>query len=241
MRIGQAGIPAAMHARAEVHQPARSLDQAGQQVRGEHVDREDVLQTVIGADAPRLPVTDPGIVNDRIVRAAALACSATCRMPAMLDRSPTTTALAAGRAACASSALAALRACSVTECPPSASSLAAISPRPSVEPVMSTRDISNSLRVEAQPQDWQREPGRGCESAADITTVIDGPLSRGRAPKVPGPRDPAARNAVPKNNSVQDRSDSSSCMAARIASHGRRIEPLIYGGERPHSCGAELR
>src|SRR5580693_3209792 len=81
--------------------------------------------------------------------APALACSATCRMPAMLDRSPTTTALAAGSAARASSALAALRACSVTECPPSASSLAAISPRPSVEPVTSTRDISNSLRVEA--------------------------------------------------------------------------------------------
>src|SRR6185437_10687469 len=78
----------------------------------------------------------------------ALACPATCRMPAMLDRSPTTTALAAGRAARASSALAALRACSVTECPSSASSLAAISPRPSVEPVMSTRDISNSLRSE---------------------------------------------------------------------------------------------
>src|SRR5580704_2499311 len=82
-------------------------------------------------------------------RPPALACSATCRMPAMLDRSPTTTALAAGRAARASSALAALRACSVTECPSSASSLAAISPRPSVEPVMSTRDISNSLQAEA--------------------------------------------------------------------------------------------
>src|ERR1700757_5062212 len=79
----------------------------------------------------------------------ALACPATCRMPAMLDRSPTTTALAAGRAARASSALAALRACSVTECPSSASSLAAISPRPSVEPVMSTPDINDSLRSEA--------------------------------------------------------------------------------------------
>src|SRR6266700_7290327 len=36
-------------------------------------------------------------------------------------------------------------------------------------------------------------------------------------------RDPAARNAVPKNNSVQERSASSSCMATRIASHGRRM------------------
>src|SRR5437870_3975233 len=79
----------------------------------------------------------------------ALACSATCRMPAMLDRSPTTTALAAGSAARASSALAALRACSVTGCPSPASSVAAISPRPSVEPVMNTRDISISLHAEA--------------------------------------------------------------------------------------------
>src|SRR5204862_1171828 len=37
------------------------------------------------------------------------------------------------------------------------------------------------------------------------------------------PPDPAARNAVPKNNSVQEGSASSSCMAARIASHGRRM------------------
>jgi hypothetical protein len=59
-----------MHARAEVDQPGGPLDQAGQQVRGEHVDREDVLQAVIGADAPGLPVTDPGVVNDRVVRAA---------------------------------------------------------------------------------------------------------------------------------------------------------------------------
>src|SRR2546421_5287346 len=79
----------------------------------------------------------------------ALACSATCRMPAMLDRSPTTTAVAAGRAARASSALAVLRACSVTGCPSPTSSLAAISPRPSVEPVMNTRDISISLQAEA--------------------------------------------------------------------------------------------
>ena len=39
----------------------------------------------------------------------------------------------------------------------------------------------------------------------------------------PTTRDPAARNAVPKNNSVQEGSASSSCMAVRIASHGRRM------------------
>src|SRR5580704_16621380 len=85
-------------------------------------------------------------------RPPALACSATCRMPAMLERSPTRTDLAAGRAARASCALAALRACSVTECPSSASSLAAISPRPSVEPVMSTRDIRNPLQAKLGAQ-----------------------------------------------------------------------------------------
>jgi hypothetical protein len=85
-------------------------------------------------------------------RPAALACSATCRVPAMLDRSPTTTALAAGRAARASSALAALRACSVTEWPSSVSSLAAISPRPSVEPVMSTCDIGFLLLIWRVPR-----------------------------------------------------------------------------------------
>src|SRR5580692_7739278 len=75
----------------------------------------------------------------------------------MLARSPTMTFLAAGRAARASWALAALRACSVTECPSAASNLAAISPRPSVEPVMSTRDISNSLQAEAHTPDWHRQ------------------------------------------------------------------------------------
>src|SRR5579859_2981060 len=105
---------------------------------------------------------------------SALACSATCRMPAMLDRSPVTTALAPGSAARASSALAALRACSVTECPSPASSLAAISPRPWVDPVMSTRDISNSLRSVwsgAQPV-----PG-GVHQFEGVADVVAGELA----------------------------------------------------------------
>jgi len=83
-------------------------------------------------------------------------------MAAMPDRSPTAAAAAAGSAARASSALAVLRARSVTECPPPASSLAAISPRPSVEPVMNTRDISNSLQIEAaRPQNDPAGPAPG--------------------------------------------------------------------------------
>src|ERR1700722_2880154 len=108
----------------------------------------------------------------------ALACSATCRMPAMLDRSPTTTARAAGRAARASCARAALRACSVTECPSPASSAAAIRPRPSVEPVISTRDI------EAVPFGWslsvsafgQVRPG-GVHQVEGAASVIAGQLA----------------------------------------------------------------
>src|ERR1700728_520338 len=109
---------------------------------------------------------------------AALACSATCRVPAMLDRSPTTTAVAAGRAARASSALAALRACSVTEWPSSVSTLAAISPRPSVEPVMSTRDISYSLQTEDNDEQvrepWLRHGRLSRPSLVSLASFLPG-------------------------------------------------------------------
>src|ERR1700722_94868 len=59
----------------------------------------------------------------------------------MLARSPTTTCSAVGSARRASPARLSLRACNVTACPPSASSCAAISPCPSLEPVIRIRDI----------------------------------------------------------------------------------------------------
>src|SRR5580658_4159957 len=57
----------------------------------------------------------------------------------MLARSPVSTASAAGSAPRASSARAALRACSVTACPPWTNCRAANSPSPSDEPVTKTR------------------------------------------------------------------------------------------------------
>src|SRR5580700_6357409 len=59
----------------------------------------------------------------------------------MLARSPTTTCSAVGSARRASRARLSLRACNVTACPPTASSCAAISPSPSLEPVIRIRDI----------------------------------------------------------------------------------------------------
>src|ERR1700683_2624379 len=97
-------------------------------------------------------------------------------MPAMLQRSPTSTHLAAGRAARASCALAALRACSVTECPSSVSSLAAISPRPSVEPVMSTRDIDSScarLGAQALPGGVHQFEGVAGVVAGELAVALD--------------------------------------------------------------------
>src|ERR1700733_6707681 len=64
----------------------------------------------------------------------------------MLARSPTTTCSAVGSARRASAARLSLRTCNVTACPRSASSCAAISPSPSLEPVIRTRDIRTPFR-----------------------------------------------------------------------------------------------
>src|SRR6476620_4437108 len=57
------------------------------------------------------------------------------------------------------------------------------------------------------------------------------PLPCGGSSTVLEPRVPAARNAVPKNNSVQERSARESRIAARIASHGRRT---IHSSTEPN-------
>src|SRR3954470_22435785 len=102
-------------------------------------------------------------------RPAAAACSATARMPTRSVRSPTTTPSAAGRAARASSARDSFRACRVTACPSSASSRAARRPRPSVEPVMRTRDM-----LPATPSGCRRCPIRtGCDDAGMAFTAAE--------------------------------------------------------------------
>ena len=70
LRVVQAGVPAPVHARAQVDQPPepRPPDQRRQQVRREHVDREHVGQAVLGRHPPRLPVPDPGVVDDGVER-----------------------------------------------------------------------------------------------------------------------------------------------------------------------------
>src|SRR5260221_10371542 len=60
-------------------------------------------------------------------------------------RSPTTMCLASGRDARALATRASLRACRVTSCPPSTRLRPAIRPRPSVDPVISTRATGTTL------------------------------------------------------------------------------------------------
>src|SRR4051812_4142263 len=90
-------------------------------------------------------------------------------MPARSVRSPTTTPSAAGSAARASSARASLRACRVTACPSAASSRAASRPRPSVEPVIRTRDM-----LRATPSGGRGCPIRtGCDDAGMAYTAAE--------------------------------------------------------------------
>ena len=50
-----------MHAGAHVDEPVRPLDQRGEDVGREHVDREDVRQPVGGPDRLRLAIADAGL------------------------------------------------------------------------------------------------------------------------------------------------------------------------------------
>jgi hypothetical protein len=62
-------IAASVHARTEVHQPTRRIDESGQQVGGEDVDRKDLRKSVDGLDAPGFAVADAGVVDDRVIAA----------------------------------------------------------------------------------------------------------------------------------------------------------------------------
>ena len=69
LQVSQVGVAAPVHAGAQVHQPARTGHQGGEQVRSQHVDGEHVAEPVRGLDPVRLPVADPGVVDDRVVPA----------------------------------------------------------------------------------------------------------------------------------------------------------------------------
>src|SRR5262245_7206509 len=60
--VVQIGIGMLVHARAQVDQPLRSLDQSREDVGGERVDREDVWQAV-GGETVGLAIADSGIVG----------------------------------------------------------------------------------------------------------------------------------------------------------------------------------
>src|SRR4051794_21240609 len=65
LQIVEYKIPAEVHAGAEIDQPFGSLDERGQQVRRERVDREHVLQPVDSLSS-RLLVADGRVVYDDI-------------------------------------------------------------------------------------------------------------------------------------------------------------------------------
>src|SRR6266516_4852023 len=65
LQVVEVEVAAVLHARGEVYQPLWSRDQRGQQVGGEHVDREHVGEPVGRGDALGLQV-DAGVVDHRV-------------------------------------------------------------------------------------------------------------------------------------------------------------------------------
>ncbi len=70
--VVEAGRPASVHARAEIDQPPRPIDQSGEHVGGQHVDREGELVAVLAGLPGRAAEADPGVVDDRVVAADAV-------------------------------------------------------------------------------------------------------------------------------------------------------------------------
>src|SRR5262245_58290935 len=62
---GSTALDSTLHARAQVDQPLRSLDQSREDVGGERIDREDARQAVDG-EMVGLAIADSGIVDDGV-------------------------------------------------------------------------------------------------------------------------------------------------------------------------------
>src|SRR5712692_7857524 len=60
-----------MHSGAQINKSLRRFYEGSQQIRPEHVDGEDVLEAIDRLDSA-LPITDSGIVNDRVERSKAI-------------------------------------------------------------------------------------------------------------------------------------------------------------------------
>ena len=56
-----------MHSGAQINKSLRRFYEGSQQIRPEHVDGEDVLEAIARLDSA-LPITDSGVVNDRVQR-----------------------------------------------------------------------------------------------------------------------------------------------------------------------------
>ena len=59
------GVRLVVHARTQIDQSLWPFDQCREDIGGEHVDREDVRQT-IDRDVVAFPIADGGIVDDRV-------------------------------------------------------------------------------------------------------------------------------------------------------------------------------
>src|SRR5262252_2541778 len=87
-------------------------------------------------------------------RPSLLILSATAFAPPMVEKSPETASLASGAAARASRQRSSFRPCKTTSWPCAIRSLAAISPRPSEDPVMKTRAITFLPDDHSVSADW---------------------------------------------------------------------------------------
>src|SRR5712692_6715239 len=67
LQVSEVRIATPMHTGAQIDKTLRSSYQRGQQVRAEHVDGKDVLETIDGLE-PAFAVTDSRVVNDRVAR-----------------------------------------------------------------------------------------------------------------------------------------------------------------------------
>lgn len=120
--------PAVMRAAAQVHQPAGSREQGGEQVRRDDVDRHD------GRTAP-----DAGVVDDRVERRCVVELGGDPPYVIAVGEVPITMSAPRSPSASRAAARSRLRACTTTSCPTEDSDSAARRPSPSAEPVTRIR------------------------------------------------------------------------------------------------------
>jgi hypothetical protein len=139
-----------VHARAEIDEPSRPINESDEHVSRQHVDRERELVAVLAGLPGQAAEADTGVVDDRVVGADAVACSATERVCSSDARSPITTVGAPPQSRRKSAARSSLRTWSVTSWPACKSSRPDISLMPSLDPVTRTLAITKRSRCSGQ-------------------------------------------------------------------------------------------